>query len=309
MLVEAGQLNILRGNVKNYLQNTWQGQNNFTHTGNQFWGIFNGVFYGNGSNLTGIPSLTGSNTWTGINTFQNASNVFFGNGANLTALNPANISSGTFGNVIILGNASGTILGSSINPIGFVGSFTGNGSGLTGIPTLAGSQTWTGVNAFSNTSNTFSGVFTGVGTGAFIGDGSALTGLSGSEFSNVGAHTVFGNFTGSSAGPTFASSPTFNGSNITALDADNITTGTVDNARLQYRAGIAIVTAGNSSVTVTLSSALAANTIDYVALAQPFFVAPFPWECQVLDTTHIFIDLGSTVGTNIPVYWMVLLAQ
>lgn len=40
------------------------------------------------------------------------------------------------------------------------------------------------------------------------------------------ANTVFGNFTGSSATPTFSASPTFNGANITALTAANITNST-----------------------------------------------------------------------------------
>ena len=41
------------------------------------------------------------------------------------------------------------------------------------------------------------------------------------------ANTVFGNFTGGSATPTFAAAPTFSGANLTALNASAVTAGTL----------------------------------------------------------------------------------
>ena len=44
------------------------------------------TYYGNGENLLGIPQLASTQTWTGANTFSNASNSFTGDGTGLTGI-------------------------------------------------------------------------------------------------------------------------------------------------------------------------------------------------------------------------------
>jgi hypothetical protein len=86
---------------------------------------------GYGSNTTtiviGAPSGINSQTFGGINNFNNPSNTFSGNGSNLTALNPASLGGGTVTSTINFTGVSNS----------FAGIFTGNGAGLTNVSAIS----------------------------------------------------------------------------------------------------------------------------------------------------------------------------
>lgn len=91
----------------------------------------------------------------------------------------------------------------------------------------------------SNNPSGGSGTVTSV---TFTGDGTVLSSTPSSAVTSSGtvtgtllaqsANTVFGNFTGGSATPTFSASPVFSGAGLTALNASALTSGTVGTARL-----------------------------------------------------------------------------
>lgn len=67
--------------------------------------------------------------------------------------------------------------------------------------------------------------------------------------STAAANSVFGNFTGSTAAPTFSATPTFSGANITALNGTNVASGTVAGARMT---AVNLAASGNGGVTGNL---------------------------------------------------------
>src|ERR1044071_7586141 len=113
---------------------------------------------GNVSLLNGNQTFTGSNIFNGVSIFLNANNSFTGNGANLTALNAANIGSGTLADARLSANVpllNGSNIFSGVASITnvnnkLVGTFFGNGAGLSNI-----------VVSSTNTSVTMSGDVTG----------------------------------------------------------------------------------------------------------------------------------------------------
>jgi len=91
----------------------------------------------NGSNVVGIdtttvPTLAANNTFTGANTFGNASNSFTGVGTGLTSLNASNLGSGTVPSARVSGTYSSTVAFTSASNA-FTGTHTGDGSGLTSL--------------------------------------------------------------------------------------------------------------------------------------------------------------------------------
>ena len=148
------------------LQNTWSGQNYFTNPANQFSGRFNGSFAGDGSNLNNVPAsgiAPGSFTGTFHGNAPTGTSSFFGDARGLTNLTAANIMAGIFpsGSQYPNGNFTGTatLSGGFAGTFAGVGShpFTGDGSGLSNIPTLVGNNVWTGSNQFGTDTVTFTG--------------------------------------------------------------------------------------------------------------------------------------------------------
>ena len=206
--------------------------------------VSSSLFYGDGSNLTNLPagSPAGSNTqiqfndstafggdaeltWnkttdtltvTGdISASVNVSGSdFYGGGANLTDLNASNVSAGTLANARLPATISVTNV--SASTLVSASSFYGDGSNLTGI--AAGSDTQV---QFRD-------------AGALAGD----TDFTWNKTTNVltlGGVSGSGNISGSD----FYGG----GSNLTALNASNISAGTLANARLPATISVTNVTA------------------------------------------------------------------
>jgi formylglycine-generating enzyme required for sulfatase activity len=194
--------------------NTFTGTNTFsemvlaTNANN----IFNGTFSGDGSGLTGIPSLSGANTFVGDTTFAGNSSFTGSSTFDHPFLNNPNIEGGRLffpqiedarfqgiswfdGPVEINGGLYAQYLYSqNIN----AQTITGDGSGLTGlnpanltgtladtqlsanVALLSGTNAFTGTNTFSemvlatNANNIFSGAFSGI----FSGNGAGVTNIS-----------------------------------------------------------------------------------------------------------------------------------
>lgn len=320
----------------NVLQNTVQGVNYFTNPGNQFWGTFTGTysgnftgtftgtFIGNGSGLTNlnasalatgtVPSGVFSGTYSQAVTFSNASNSFTGVGTGLTALNPAHIESGTFGNVVIYGNASGTSLGGSgsgqgINFYGAMfGTFFGT-AGNSGSPVNFYGYGTFGINP--SAASSFYGVFTGSETGAFIGDGSALTGInpaniSSGNFGNVSIGGVSsvpndtiigtsdnpisfsGTFTGVGSGTSIFSG---DGSGLTSLNGSNIDSGTVAATYLPVASSSAFGVVKVDGTTITAAAGVISSVATSINISG---VAPGTFQTG----TFLGNSSGTTLGSS-----------
>jgi hypothetical protein len=183
---------------------------------------------GNVALLNTNQVFTASNTFNGVNTMTNANNrfggTFSGSGAGLTALNAANIASGTLADALLSINvpllSGNQIFGGSNTFNGviamtnannrMVGTFTGSGANLTTLnagsvsagtladarlsgnvgllnanQTYAGSNTFSGVSTLTNANNRFAG--------AFFGNGAGLTNVTASSTNVV---TLGGDVTG-----------------------------------------------------------------------------------------------------------------
>lgn len=151
---------------------------------------------------TNVSTYTGGGTFTGVNSFTNAGNSFTGNGAGLTSLNASNISSGTLAdarlsaNVALLDRANQT--------------FTGNNN-FTGMVT-AGSAALPVIGA----QNLIYGNVDTTSTGALL--------LLQNE--SVDRFRVAAN------GDVTATSFSGVGTNLTSLNASNLSSGTVPSARI-----------------------------------------------------------------------------
>ena len=182
--------------------------------------------------ITGTGILNAGSINTGFGNINIGTSIFSGSGAGLTTLNASNLSSGTVPDARIAASSitqhqasitgTGILNSGSINT-GFgninigTSTFTGNGSGLTTLNAsnlssgtvsgsrLGGNQTMAGVKTFNNTS-----AATNTTTGAVrVGGGMGV------------------------AGDLYAGSlNTTNGAGIQALNATNLSSGTVANARI-----------------------------------------------------------------------------
>ena len=284
-----------------------------------------GFFIGDGSLLTGIAGASSAfsfqdtsdrgnttsntiqftNTITSLTTSGNvivAGNVtatsFYGLGTGLSSLNADNISSGTLsndrlgtktgtGNIVMSANPtlSGTITGGT-----FSGTHTGTGSGLSSLNadnissgTLSndrlGTKTGTG-NIVMSANPTLSGTITG-GTfsGSHSGDGSGLSSLNADNISSgtlsndrLGTKTGTGNIvmsanptlSGTITGGTFSGSHSGDGSGLSSLNADNISSGTLNISR----GGTNITTYATGDILIASGT----NTLSTLALGADSYV-------------------------------------
>lgn len=90
--------------------------------------------------------------------------------------------------------------------------------------------------------------------------------------SNAAANSVFGNFTGIAAAPGFSASPIFSGAGLTALNASNITSGTIASARLP---AIAVPQGGTGLGAIALNQTpVGSGTNTYTAATLPSCSGP-----------------------------------
>ena len=308
-----------------------------------------GFFIGDGSLLTGIAGASSAfsfqdtsdrgnttsntiqftNTITSLTTSGNvivAGNVtaysFYGLGTGLSSLNADNISSGTLsndrlgtktgtGNIVMSASPtlSGTITGGT-----FSGTHTGTGSGLSSLNadnissgTLSndrlGTKTGTG-NIVMSANPTLSGTITG-GTfsGSHSGDGSGLSSLNADNISSgtlsndrLGTKTGTGNIvmsanptlSGTITGGTFSGSHSGDGSGLSSLNADNISSGTLNISRggtniTTYATGDILIASGTNTL-----STLALGADSYVLTANTTSGKP-TWKSAS--------SIGTTVAT------------
>ena len=207
------------------------------------------LFYGDGSNLTNLPagSPAGvdteiqfndatafggdpqftwnktSNTLTVTGDISASVNVsgsdFYGGGANLTDLNASNISAGTLNNARLPTTISVTNV--SASTLVSASSFYGDASNLTGLP----------VQNYNNATDNF--IITAADSNTVQGEAN-LT-FDGTTLTITGDVSGSGNVSGSA----FYG----DGANLTALNASNISAGTLANARLPATISVTNVTA------------------------------------------------------------------
>ena len=243
-------------------------------------------------------------------------------GTGLSSLNADNISSGTLsndrlgtktgtGNIVMSASPtlSGTITGGT-----FSGTHTGTGSGLSSLNadnissgTLSndrlGTKTGTG-NIVMSANPTLSGTITG-GTfsGSHSGDGSGLSSLNADNISSgtlsndrLGTKTGTGNIvmsanptlSGTITGGTFSGSHSGDGSGLSSLNADNISSGTLNISRggtniTTYATGDILIASGTNTL-----STLALGADSYVLTANTTSGKP-TWKSAS--------SIGTTVAT------------
>jgi hypothetical protein len=144
-----------------------------------------GTFTGDGSGLTNVALLGGTNVFLGTNLFSNAlvatnannqfSGAFSGNGSGLTSLNASLLTSGT----VPLAQLPTQVVTNNAGTVYLSGTFSGNGGGLTNLSaanlaniallttnqTFSGSNTFSGVAILTNANNTLVGTHSGNGAG------------------------------------------------------------------------------------------------------------------------------------------------
>jgi len=158
-----------------------------------------------------------------------------GSGAGLTTLNASALSSGTapVARLPVGTSSSLGVLqpdGTSITVSGGVISAPGAGGGTVISVALADGSS--------------SPIYT------ISGSPVTTTGTLTFSLANEAALSVFGNFSGSPAQPTFSTSPTFNGGNISSLNASHLTTGTVPAAQMPAFTGDITTSAGTVATTL-----------------------------------------------------------
>ncbi len=196
------------------------------------------IFVGSGSALTGVTASTlGAGVHGNAYSFSNPGNSFTGDGSGLTSLDAGNLASGTLGDARLAGTYSGALTLSNAANV-----YDGDGSDLTlnasnlllgTVPDGRLSGTYSGAVTFSNALNNFSG------------DGSGLTSITASDLaagtytSAVNFSNALNNFSGDGSGLTSLSAanltgilPGLDAAALTSLNASELSSGTLPNARL-----------------------------------------------------------------------------
>jgi len=226
------------------------------------------------TSLAVTGNITSGNVSGTTGAFTNVS----GNGSALTALNASNISTGTLSQArlanvsttlgsttLTLGETVTTVAGlTSVTSTTFVGALTGAATSATtaGTVTTAAQPNITSTGTLTSlavTGNITSGNVSGT-TGAFTNVGGTLTTAAQPNITSTGTLTslaVTGNITsGNVSGTTGAfTNVSGNGSALTALNASNISTGTLSQARLAN----ASLTVNGTSITLGGSGTVTAN--------------------------------------------------
>jgi len=202
----------------------------FANQNNQFYGIFNGMFNGNGNGLFELnPASLAPGTASVQLSLTNPNNQFYGifngmlngNGNGLFDLNPASLATGTASVQLSLTNPNNQFYGI------FNGMFNGNGNGLFDLnPAGLAPGTASVQLSLTNPNNQFYGIFNGMfngnGNGLFdLNPASLAPGTASVQLSLTNPNNQFyGNFDGLHSG---------DGSGLTNLSADAIQGGLTTN--------------------------------------------------------------------------------
>lgn len=166
-----------------------------------------------------IPRLDGNATFTGTVQLNNPANTFVGSGSGLTGLNPTNLAPGTAA-INISGNAA-------------TATSAATAAGATTASTAGSANTFTGSLVGDVTGNQNTTVVANVGgqTAASVaaGTSSANAATSANTANTLVKRDSAGNF---AAGALTATSVNGDGSGLTALNASQLASGTLANARL-----------------------------------------------------------------------------
>ncbi len=205
-----------------------------------------GSFTGDGAGLTGlnagqltsgtVPDGRLAGTYGSALTLNNPGNSFTGGGAGLTGLNANNLATGTVAD----------------------GRLSGNVALLNANQTFSGSNIFAGVSTLTNANNRFVGTFSGNGAGltnlnasqSLIGNGAGLTNLNASQLASgtVPSDRLSGTYAGALTFNNAANSFAGNGSALIALNAGNLASGAVPGPRLSgtYSSAVTFNNAANS---------------------------------------------------------------
>jgi hypothetical protein len=189
----------------------------------------------------GSDSLSGSyaNEIQLKNPANQISGVFDGSGAGLTDLNASNINSGTIGSSLLSGTYSNALTLNNASNV-----FTGNGMALTNlnasnlasgtVPSARLSGTYSSALTFSNASNSFTGIGSGLSSlnASNISTGTIANARTTGTATNAANTLVLRDASGNFAASTITGSFSGNGALLTALNASNISTGTLSVTRM-----------------------------------------------------------------------------
>jgi hypothetical protein len=205
----------------------------------------------------GVLSVTGNANVGNIGATNGVFTNVSGNGAALTALNASNISSGTLAQArlanasVTLGNTALT-LGSTVTTVAGLTSVTSTTfvGALTGAATTAGTVTTAAQPNITSVGTLSSLAVTGNASAGNLSTGGTLSVTGNANVGNIGAAAaVFTSVSG-------------NGAALTALNASNISSGTLDQARLANSS----LTVNGTSISLGGSGTITANTTQTLTL-------------------------------------------
>ena len=198
-----------------------------------------------------------------------------GDGSGLTALNATNISSGTLNNARLPSTITVTTVNADVT-----GDLTGNVSGSISGGSVAGEGSGlTSLNATNISSGTLNNARlpSDISVTSLTGDGSGLTSLNATNISSgtlnnarlpstITVTTVNADLTGNVSGSISGGSVAGEGSGLTALNATNISSGTLDNARLPSAISVTSLTGDGSGLTALNATNISSGTLNNARL-------------------------------------------
>ena len=235
-------------------------------------------------NGTGLTALNATNISSG--TLDNARlpsaisvTSLTGDGSGLTALNADNISSGTLNNARLPSTITVTTVNADVT-----GDLTGNVSGSISGGSVAGEGSGlTALNATNISSGTLDNARlpSAISVTSLTGDGSGLTALNATNISSGTLNNarlpstitvttvnadVTGNLTGNVSGSISGGSVAGEGSGLTALNATNISSGTLNNSRLPANISVTSLTGDGSGLTSLNATNISSGTLNNARL-------------------------------------------
>ena len=198
-----------------------------------------------------------------------------GDGSGLTALNATNISSGTLNNARLPSTITVTTVNADVT-----GDLTGNVSGSISGGSVAGEGSGlTSLNATNISSGTLNNARlpSDISVTSLTGDGSGLTSLNATNISSgtlnnarlpstITVTNVNADLTGNVSGSISGGSVAGEGSGLTALNATNISSGTLDNARLPSAISVTSLTGDGSGLTALNATNISSGTLNNARL-------------------------------------------
>ena len=202
-----------------------------------------------------------------------------GDGSGLTALNATNISSGTLNNARLPSTITVTTVNADVT-----GDLTGNVSGSISGGSVAGEGSGlTSLNATNISSGTLNNARlpSDISVTSLTGDGSGLTALNATNISSGTLNNarlpstitvttvnadVTGDLTGNVSGSISGGSVAGEGSGLTALNATNISSGTLNNSRLPANISVTSLTGDGSGLTSLNATNISSGTLNNARL-------------------------------------------